>query len=312
MPLQAPNLDDRNFDQLVDEAKERVKRSCPSWTDLTPGDPGVTLLEVFAFLTETMIYRLNRIPEKAYIEFLRLIGVKLQPPGAASVNLVFTLSRPAERPVEIPRGTRVTTSRSASAAEPPVFITARAGVIEAGKTDLELPAHHCELVEGELAGKGTGLPGLTVTARRPPIVAPTGEDLDLVVAVEAVPGELDQRARALQYEGRAYRVWREAENFTNLGADPFVYVADRITGTITFAPEARMLGEDGYLEDAARPLGAFPLAGREVRLWYRHGGGPCKADANTLTTLKDPIRGVQVTNPGPATGGRAAETLENA
>ena len=79
MPLQAPNLDDRNFDQLVDEAKERVKRSCPSWTDLTPGDPGVTLLEVFAFLTETMIYRLNRIPEKAYIEFLRLIGVKLQP-----------------------------------------------------------------------------------------------------------------------------------------------------------------------------------------------------------------------------------------
>ena len=132
------------------------------------------------------------------------------------------------------------------------------------------------------------------------------------MAVEAVPGELDQRARALQYEGRAYRVWREAENFTNLGADPFVYVADRITGTITFAPEARMLGEDGYLEDAARPLGAFPLAGREVRLWYRRGGGPCKADANTLTTLKDPIRGVQVTNPGPATGGRAAETLENA
>jgi hypothetical protein len=312
MPLEIPNLDDRNFDQLLQEAKERIARSCPTWTDLSPGDPGTTLLELFAFLTETMIYRLNRIPEKAYIQFLRLIGVKLQPPGAAGVNLVFTLSRPAERPVEIPRGTRVTTARSSAGAEPPVFITDRTGVIAVGSTSSEMSAHHCELVEAELAGKGTGLPGLSVTARRPPIIAPTGEDLDLVVGVEAAAGELGQRARALQHNGKAYRVWREVENFTNLGADPFAYVADRITGTVTFAPQARILGDDGHLDDTARLLGAFPPAGREIRLWYRRGGGPSKADANTLTVLKDPIQGLQVINPAPATGGRAAETLENA
>jgi Baseplate J-like protein len=312
MRLQAPNLDDRNFDQLLQEAIERIKRSCPGWTDLTPSDPGMALLDAFAFLTDTMIYRLNRLPEKAYIEFLRLIGVKLQPPGAASVNLVFSLSRPAERPVEIPRGTRVTTSRSASGAEPPIFVTARAGAIEVGKTEAEILAHHCELVEAELAGNGTGLPGFSVTARRPPIVAPTGEDLDLVVGIEAAPGELDQRARALEYQGKAYRVWREVDNFTNLGTDSFVYIADRMTGTITFAPEARMLGADGHLEENSRPLAAVPGAGREIRLWYRRGGGPCKADSNTLTMLKDPIAGAQVTNPKPATGGRAAETLENA
>lgn len=312
MPIQPPNLDDRNFDQLLQEAIERIKRSSPGWTDFTPGNPGMTLLEVFAYLTETMIYRLNRLPEKAYIEFLRLIGVKLQPPGAASVNLVFRLGRPADRPLEIPRGVRVTVSRASGGTEPPVFVTARTGVIESGKTEVEILAHHCELVEAELAGKGTGLPGLSITARRPPIVAPTGEDLDLVVGVEAVAEELDQRVRALQYKGKAYRVWREVENFTNLGTDPYVYIADRMAGTIIFAPEARMSGEDGHLEDAPRPLAAAPPADREIRLWYRRGGGPCQVDAGTLTVLKDPIQGVEVTNPKPATGGRAAETFENA
>src|SRR5208282_468629 len=126
MPLQPPNLDDRTFDQLLQEAMERIKVSSPGWTDFTPSNPGTALLEVFAFLTETMIYRLNRLPEKAYIEFLRLIGVKLQPPGAASVNLVFSLGRAADRPLEIPRGVRVTVSRATGGSEPQVFVTARA------------------------------------------------------------------------------------------------------------------------------------------------------------------------------------------
>ncbi len=67
MSLPSPNLDDRTFRQLLDECIVRIKKSCPQWTDLSPGDPGMTLLELFAFLTETMIYRLNRVPEKAYV-----------------------------------------------------------------------------------------------------------------------------------------------------------------------------------------------------------------------------------------------------
>ncbi|HXJ93705.1 MAG TPA: baseplate J/gp47 family protein [Terriglobia bacterium] len=312
MPLQPPNLDDRNFDELLQEATARIRRTCPDWTDLTPGDPGMALLDVFAFLTEMMIYRLNRIPEKAYIEFLRLIGVKLQPPSASSVNILFSLGRAPDRRVAIPRGTRITLARPVGGTEPPVFVTARAGAIEPGNTEVEILAHHCELVEAELAGKGTGLPGQWVTACRPPIVAPTGEDLDLVVGIEAAPRDLGERERALEHQGKAYRVWREVDSFTNLGPDLYVYIADRMTGTITFAPEVRMLGGDGRLEETPRPLAEFPPSGREIRLWYRRGGGPCKAEANTLTTLKDPIASVLATNPKPATGGRAAETLENA
>ncbi|HYO49494.1 MAG TPA: baseplate J/gp47 family protein [Chloroflexia bacterium] len=315
MTLPSPNLDDRDFAGLVEEARRRIMQTCPEWTDLSPGDPGIVLLELFAHLTETMLYRLNRLPRKVYIELLRLIGVRLHPPAPAIVKLVFSRARPGDAKLDIGRGTRVTLDRSGGkdASEPPVFVTASRVSIAPGKTEVEVLAHNCDLVEGELAGVGTGFPGLTVQAKRPPIIAPTGDELDLVVTVEAAPGELGERVAALQYNGKAYRVWREVESFTNLGADPYVYIVDRMAGTITFAPAARMEGRDGALEDAAQALAAAPAANMEIRLWYRRGGGPAgNVAANTLTVLKDPIPGVQVTNPTPATGGRAAESLENA
>ena len=48
MPLPLPNLDDRRFQQLVDEAKRRVQQHCPEWTDHNVSDPGVTLVETVA------------------------------------------------------------------------------------------------------------------------------------------------------------------------------------------------------------------------------------------------------------------------
>src|SRR6267142_1548878 len=98
MAFKAPNLDDRDFYKLVEEAKNVIQKECPQWTDLSPGDPGIVILEVFAHLTETMIYRLNRLPEKAYVEVLRLIGVKLSPPTAASTKLSFTLRKAQANP----------------------------------------------------------------------------------------------------------------------------------------------------------------------------------------------------------------------
>ena len=95
MPIPTPNLDDRTFADLVDEAQRIIRQRCPDWTDLTPSDPGIVLVELFAHLTDVMLYRLNRLPEKAYVEFLRLIGVRLLPPGAASVTLEFSTERPA-------------------------------------------------------------------------------------------------------------------------------------------------------------------------------------------------------------------------
>ena len=84
MPLPMPNLDDRNFADLLEDAKRRIKQYSPDWDDVSPSDPGAVLLELFAYLTDQMIYRLNRLPEKAYIAFLRLLGVSLYPPAAAA------------------------------------------------------------------------------------------------------------------------------------------------------------------------------------------------------------------------------------
>lgn len=312
MSLPVPNLDDRTFAELVSQARQRVVETCPTWTDLSASDPGTTLVEVFAFLTETLLFRLNRLPEKAYVEFLRLLGVKLHPPAAASAVLRFERGPAVDLALEIPRGTRIATTGGAGQ-EPPLFTTARTVTLAPGAAAVEVPAYHCELVAAELAGKGTGLPGQWVRARRAPIISPTGDELDLVVAVEAVPGEMDERVPARDHGGRPFRVWREVEHFGESGGDPHVFVADRMTGVITFAPEARLLGPDGLLEDRERPLAAVPASGREIRLWYRRGGGAAgNVAAGSLTVLKDPLPGLRVTNARAATGGRAAETLENA
>jgi len=312
MPLKAPNLDDRSFQQLVDEAKLIIRTECPQWTDLSPGDPGIVILELFAFLTESMIYRLNRLPEKAYVEFLRLMGVKLNPPSAASVKLKFSLSKPQNKPVEIPRGTRVTVARGGGE-EPPVFVVLESVSIPAGQTEIETVAYHCELISAEDVGKGSGLPGASVTAKRPPIVAATADELELLVGVEADPSELTGRTRAVRFGDKAFVIWREVENFSNLGEAESVYVVDRVTGTITFAPAIRGREPDGNLRATAVTLAAVPKAGREIRLWYCSGGGATgNVAVDTLTTLKDPIAGVSVTNPEPAIGGREAEALENA
>lgn len=312
MTLPIPNLDDRNFDDLVTEARNRIKQHCPEWNDLSASDPGMMLLDVFAYCTDMMLYRLNKVPNMNYVCFLKMIGVMIHPPVAASVKLVFSLSRTKEKALEIKRGTRVTTAHS-GAGEPPVFVTAEAATIKPGKKQVEVLAYHCEMVAAELAGIGTGLPGLTISARRPPIVAPGGDSLNLVVAVESDADELKVGAAAIQHDGKSYRIWREVENFSNLGADKYVYVVDRCNGIINFAPALRMQTDDGALASDSEALAAAPKNGAGILLsYYRGGGMEGNVSADSLTVLKDPIPGTEVNNPGPATGGRAEESLDNA
>ena len=83
MALPVPNLDDRRFQDLVDDAKRLVQQRCPEWTDHNVSDPGVTLIETFAWMTDQLLYRLNRVPDRNYVKFLELIGVSLFPPTAA-------------------------------------------------------------------------------------------------------------------------------------------------------------------------------------------------------------------------------------
>ena len=70
--LVPPILDDRTWQDIVKETTLLIDEYTPEWTDHNPGDLGITLIELFAWMVEGMIYRLNRVPDKNYIEFLFL------------------------------------------------------------------------------------------------------------------------------------------------------------------------------------------------------------------------------------------------
>jgi predicted phage baseplate assembly protein len=112
MPLPDPRLDDRRFQDIVNEAKQLIPHYCPEWTDHNLSDPGVTLIELFAWMTDLMLYRLNRVPDKTYVRFMDLIGLRLQGATPARAPVTFWLSAPQPGPVTIPRGTEVATVRT--------------------------------------------------------------------------------------------------------------------------------------------------------------------------------------------------------
>ena len=132
MTLPAPNLDDLRFQSdIVDEARKRIIRYCPEWTEYNLSDPGITLIELFAWMTELMVYRMNRIPEKNYLKFLEMLGLQRKPASSAATELTFWLSidlpfndDPETEPksVTIPHGLEV---RSESTADEVVFTTLR-------------------------------------------------------------------------------------------------------------------------------------------------------------------------------------------
>jgi predicted phage baseplate assembly protein len=108
-PIPAPNLDDRSFQDIVDEAKRLIPRYTPEWTNHNVSDPGVALIELFAWMSEMVLYRVNQVPDRLYVHFLNLVGVEPFPPSVARADLTFWLSAVLDQPIVVPRGTEVST-----------------------------------------------------------------------------------------------------------------------------------------------------------------------------------------------------------
>ncbi len=106
--LVPPDLDDRTWQDIVNEAKALIPKYAPEWTDHNPSDLGITLIELFAWLSEQIIYRLNRVPDKNYVKFLDLIGVRRDPPTPARADITFKIAGNAV--VTIPQSTQVSTT----------------------------------------------------------------------------------------------------------------------------------------------------------------------------------------------------------
>ena len=104
MPITPPALDSRDYQQLLEEALARVPVHNPEWTNFNHADPGVTILELFAFLGESLLYRANQIPERNRLKFLSLLGVGLQPATPAQGLVTFSNERGPARVLTLDAG----------------------------------------------------------------------------------------------------------------------------------------------------------------------------------------------------------------
>lgn len=127
MPLKdhTPQIDVRTWQDIVDEVRARIPHYTPEWTDFNDSDPGITLTQVFAHLAEMLLFRMNMVPELAYVKFLELIGIELTPALAAQVDVSFAVADGVlDASVLVPQGTQV--SAPGEDGLPLVFETERA------------------------------------------------------------------------------------------------------------------------------------------------------------------------------------------
>jgi predicted phage baseplate assembly protein len=120
-----PVIDNRRFDDILAEVRTRIPRYSPEWTDFNDSDPGITLAQLFAWMTDLLLYRINLVPELNYLKFLQLIGIELRPAQPATAEVTFPVKNTAATTwVSVPLGTPVATDNS-SGGDPVVFETTR-------------------------------------------------------------------------------------------------------------------------------------------------------------------------------------------
>ena len=103
--LPLPELDDQSFQQIIEDARKMIPQLFAGWTDENYHDPGITLIELLAWLTEMQQYYLNRITDKNELKFLKLMGIKLQAALSSKTEVSFSNVHKA---ISIPANTRLT------------------------------------------------------------------------------------------------------------------------------------------------------------------------------------------------------------
>lgn len=104
MSLEIPELDDTSYEELVETAKTRIAARTDEWTDFNPHDPGITILELLAWLADTHIYQADQITDAHRKKYLQLVGIEPTPPQPASVALDVS---PTDDGGRLPAGTRL-------------------------------------------------------------------------------------------------------------------------------------------------------------------------------------------------------------
>ena len=281
----------------------------------------MVLVEVFAYLTEMLIYRLNRLPEKVFIEFLNLMGIRMRPPAAAEVNLIFSRTAPGRTSIEIPVNTPVTMNRTTGMEDPPIlFHTVERKRLDDKSEEVKVLAIHGKQ-HVESIGVGTGKAGLSLKVSHAPIIESLQTDpWNVELGIEA---DYQKDAPSTEIEdfglhnGKHYRRWREVNDFTHTDPEDRVFMIDRASGHIFFAPafdDYKAVTENREkTNNLHHALAAVPPLGRDIVVRYYSGGGSAgnRVPRESLNVIKKPIPGVKVTNLSVPSGGHDMESFEN-
>ncbi len=144
MTLPLPQLDNRTFDQLMEEARKLIPRYAPEWTDHNIHDPGITFIELFAWLTEIQRYYLDRVRDENYLKFLKLLGIRLKDANPATTDVTFSLvDQQMLTSVLVPQGTKLATKEQV--------------VFETDESILLVPAHLKKIISSSRKGRKDNL-----------------------------------------------------------------------------------------------------------------------------------------------------------
>jgi uncharacterized phage protein gp47/JayE len=298
------NKDFVSFRQaMLDLAAYRL----PEWTDRSPADLGMALIDVVAYVADVLGYYQDRIASESFLPtaterrsillLLKLIGYELKAPVSSSVELSLTFNQPPPgqpATVTIPSGARFATKpANGTPAITFEYLDADRTIDLATSLTLDgLPVRHSSTVADEALGTSTGEPGQKFVLAQSPVIP------------ESVEVEVD--------EGAGFVRWNRRENF--------LYFTDA-TGRVALSGPA---STDYTLEtdENARTFivfgdlvyGKAPARGAPIRARYRVGGGAIgNVGANTITEVKTQIRHFKsVTNKQPAMGGVDREPLDRA
>lgn len=165
MPLEPPILDRRTFDQIYEDALRQIPRYAPEWTDYNDSDPGITLLQFFSWLSEMILYELNRVPDRNYIKFLQLLDMELRPAVPAEAHLTFTAVPdvplpPGAEAIVVPPKSQIS-AQAPEGGDPLIFET------EAGLSLIRLPLTHVQVFDGAAFTDVTAANDVEETTFRP-------------------------------------------------------------------------------------------------------------------------------------------------
>jgi uncharacterized phage protein gp47/JayE len=299
MPISLPNLDDRTFADLSAELRGLIPRYAAQWTNHNPSDPGITLLELLAWLAEMVIYRLNRIPRRSYLVLLGLMGIE---PAAPQAEVTFQVRIPQNllpQGFEIPRATRVAAVDAVSGEEI-IFETLAPASAADGRWDAELDcwrfksmAVNTIAVEGEPIGTSDGTAHQEFALHNLPIFLNRDDPAD-----GRNPVMIGKKAGAPDTN------WTYRSDLLDASPDEQVFTVNQLAGLVRFGGG-----------DSDEGLSPPP----ETRLFcsYRGlGGAAGNVAAGRIVLLKDALPGVDptrvtVTNEYPAIGGVDGEDLED-